>query len=78
MKTPTEKQIDLVKDICKVLNIEFPISSLEYNSYTYFHFIKNNLNKYLEEKQEEFYDRRNFSIMDEIMEDAFLSSYDFY
>jgi hypothetical protein len=37
MKSPSEKQIALVENITKVLNIEFPNSSLEYNSYCYFH-----------------------------------------
>lgn len=36
---PTEKQIKFAEDIARVLNIEFPTSSKEFNKRTYRNFI---------------------------------------
>lgn len=39
MASPTEKQIKLAEDIAKVLRIDFPVSSKEFNKRTYYKFI---------------------------------------
>lgn len=39
MASPTEKQIKLAEDIAKVLGIEFPTTSKEFNKRTYYKFI---------------------------------------
>lgn len=39
MASPTEKQIKLAEDIAKVLDIEFPTTSKEFNKRTYYKFI---------------------------------------
>ena len=45
-KTPTEKQIILAERIAKVLNIDFPTCSREFTRYSYFNFIKTNIDEY--------------------------------
>lgn len=42
-KIPSEKQIELADHIAKVLNIDFPQSSVEFTAQTYWEFIKNNI-----------------------------------
>ena len=39
MSSPTEKQIKLAEDIARVLGIEFPTTSREFNKRTYYKFI---------------------------------------
>ena len=39
MTSPTEKQIKLAEDIARVLGINFPTSSMEFNKRTYRYFI---------------------------------------
>ena len=39
MASPTEKQIKLAEDIARVLNIDFPTTSREFNKRTYCSFI---------------------------------------
>ena len=39
IKTPTEKQINLVENICELLEIDFPINSKEFTRKTYSAFI---------------------------------------
>ncbi len=39
MPSPTEKQIKFAEDIARVLGIEFPMSSKEFNKRTYRNFI---------------------------------------
>lgn len=48
MPSPTEKQIKFAEDIAKVLDIDFPTSSKEFNKRTYRNFINDH---YIEFKQ---------------------------
>lgn len=48
MLTPTEKQIKLVENINRVLNLDFPTSSKEFNRFTYSNYIKCYIVEYLE------------------------------
>ena len=48
MKTPTEKQIRLVENICSLLGIKnFPSSSTEFTRFTFSQFIAAHLNEYM-------------------------------
>ena len=46
MNSPTEKQIEFVKIITEVLEIDFPQSSLEFTKQTYREFIKEHYDAY--------------------------------
>ena len=46
MQTPTEKQINLVENMTRILGIDFPISSKEYTKRTYCAWIKAHINDY--------------------------------
>jgi hypothetical protein len=46
MKSPTEKQIALVEAITKVLGIDFPQSSWDFNIATYSKFISNHIDEF--------------------------------
>jgi hypothetical protein len=48
MLTPTEKQIKLVENINRVLNLDFPTSSKEFNRFIYSNYIKCYIKEYLE------------------------------
>lgn len=47
-RSPSEKQIALVEEIAKALDIDFPQSSADFTAKTYYKFIKN----HIEEMQE--------------------------
>lgn len=46
MKVPTKEQIAFANDIAEVLGIDFPTSSKDYTSMTYYKFISDNLAEY--------------------------------
>lgn len=46
--TPTEKQIAFIEDIVKVLDIEFPQSSWEFDKKVYAHFIKTHYDEFMD------------------------------
>lgn len=48
-KTPTEKQIKFVEDICKILDIQFPTSSREFTRKCFCNFIKDHIDLFYEE-----------------------------
>ena len=50
MKLPSQKQIDFANEIAYVLGVDFPQSSADFTSMTYYHFIKNNIGHYQEVK----------------------------
>jgi len=62
-KSPTKKQIKLAEDICNILNIDFPQSSLEFNRYTYWKFI----NTYMDEYEEQIRDAIYYNYCDDEM-----------
>ncbi len=49
-KIPSQAQIDFADDIAYVLHIDFPQSSADFTSMTYYHFIKDNVGHYQEVK----------------------------
>lgn len=65
-KIPSDAQIQLAADIANTLGIEFPASSKEFTAYTYWRFIKDNIeearNYWGENESDEFlYDMDWFS-----------------
>lgn len=48
MASPTEKQIKFAEDIARVLGIDFPTSSKEFNKRTYRNFINAHYDKFKE------------------------------
>lgn len=42
-RSPSEKQIALVEEIAKALDIDFPQSSADFTAKTYYKFIKNHI-----------------------------------
>ena len=48
MASPTEKQIKFAEDIARVLGIEFPTSSKEFNKRTYHNFINAHYNEFMQ------------------------------
>jgi hypothetical protein len=62
MPSPTEKQIKLAEDIARVLGINFPTSSKEFNKRTYRNFI----NAYYDEFKMVLNDANDICFEDEI------------
>ena len=57
MKAPTEKQIQLVENICSLLEIKnFPSSSKEFTRFTFSQFIAAHLNEYINACEEVYED----------------------
>lgn len=48
MRSPSEKQIKFVEEICQALDIDFPTCSKEFTAQTYYYFIADHINKYQE------------------------------
>ena len=48
MKTPSQKQIDLADKIATTLNLDFPKGDYEFSAYSYWKFINDNINEYIE------------------------------
>lgn len=48
MRSPSKAQIDFANEICKALNIEFPICSKEFTAQSYYYFISNHIQAYNE------------------------------
>ena len=46
MRSPSEKQIKFVEEICQALNIDFPTCSKEFTAQTYYYFIADHINEY--------------------------------
>lgn len=46
MQAPTEKQINLVENMTRILGIDFPTSSKEYTKHIYCAWIKTHINDY--------------------------------